>query len=86
MMLRSTTREAELATITVRSTDGREELKVDVTNVEKGELLMLQNPNYQALINSRAHLVGVANGGQRPGTLPADTSGPWSERVRCDQI
>ena len=59
MMLGSTTREVELATITVRSTDGKEELKVDVTKVEKGELLMLENPNYQALINSHAHLEGV---------------------------
>lgn len=59
MMLGSTTREVELATITVRSTDGMEELKVDVTKVEKGELLMVENPNYQALINSHAHLEGV---------------------------
>ena len=34
-------------------------MKVDVTKVEKGELLMLENPNYQALINSYAHLEGV---------------------------
>ena len=58
-MLGSTTREVELATITVRSTDGKEELKVDATKVEKGELLMLENPYYQALINSHAHLEGV---------------------------
>lgn len=77
MMLGSTTREVELATITVRSTDGMEELKVDVTKVEKGELLMVENPNYQAQF-SRAP-GGRANGGQRPETLSTDTSYPWSE-------
>ena len=59
MMLGSMTQEVELATITVWSTDGREELKVDVMMVEKGELLTLENPNHQALINSHAHLEGM---------------------------
>ena len=35
-------------------------MKVDVTKVgEKGELLMLDNPNYQVLINFHSHLGGV---------------------------
>ena len=58
-MLRSTTREVELSTIKVRSTDGNEELNVDVTKVERRELLMINNPHYQQIIESYAHLKGV---------------------------
>ena len=59
MMLGSTTREVELSTIKVRSTDGSEELNVDVTKVERRELLMIDNPHYQKIINSYDHLKGV---------------------------
>ena len=59
MMLGSTTREVELSTIKVRSTDGSEELNVDVTKVERLELLMINNLHYQKIIESYAHLKGV---------------------------
>ena len=58
-MLGSTTREVELSTIKVRSTDGNEELNVDVTKVERRELLMINNPHCQTIIESYAHLKGV---------------------------
>ena len=58
-MLGSTTREVELSTIKVRSTDGNEELNVDVTKVERRELLMINNPHYQKIVESYAHLKGV---------------------------
>ena len=60
MMLGSTTREVELSTIKVRSTDGSEELNVgDVTKVERLELLVINNLHYQKIIESYAHLKGV---------------------------
>ena len=59
MMLGSTTREVELSTIKVRSTDGSEELNVDVTKDERLELLMIINLHYQKIIEPYAHLKGV---------------------------
>ena len=59
MMLGSTTREVELSTVTVRAIDGSVELSVDVTKVEKSELLTIDNPSYQKIIDSYAHLEGV---------------------------
>ena len=59
MMLGSTTREVELSTIKVGSIAGSEELSVDVTKVERRELLMIDNPHYQKIIDSYAHLKGV---------------------------
>ena len=59
MMLGSTTREVELSTIKVGSIEGSEELSVDVTKVERRELLMIDNPHYQKIIDSFAHLKGV---------------------------
>ena len=58
MMLGSTTREVELSTIKVGSIEGSEELSVDVTKVERRELLMIDNPHYQKIIDSYAHLKG----------------------------
>ena len=59
MMLGSTTREVELSTIKVGSIEGSEEFSVDVTKVERRELLMIDNPHYQKIIDSYAHLKGV---------------------------
>ena len=50
MMLGSTTRQVELSSITVRAVDGSTEIKVDVTKVDRKELLMLDNPNYQMVL------------------------------------
>lgn len=49
----------ELSSITVRAVDGSTELKVDVTKADRKELLMVDNPNYQKIIDSYAHLQGV---------------------------
>ena len=59
MMLGSTTRQVELSSITVRAVDGSTEIKLDVTKVDRRELLMVDNPNYQKIINSYAHLQRV---------------------------
>ena len=59
MMLGSTTRQVELSSITVQAVDGGTELKVDVTKVDRKELLIVDNPNYKKIIESYAHLQGV---------------------------
>lgn len=59
MMLGATTREVELSQIEIRATDGTFSLPVEVTKVNKGELLFLANPRYQQLISRNAHLNGV---------------------------
>ena len=59
MILVSTTRQMELSSITVRAVDGSIELKVDVTKAGRKELLMVDNPNYQKIIDSYARLQGV---------------------------
>ena len=59
MMLGAVTKQVELSTITVKTLDGRFQMNVNVTKVNKRELLMLDNPNYQKLIQSYHHLKGV---------------------------
>ena len=58
MMLGSTTWQVELSSITAQAVDSSTELKVDVTEVDRKELLMVDNPNYK-IIESYAHLQGV---------------------------
>ena len=59
MMLSSTTREVAISSICVGATDGSYKMKVDVTRVDRGESLMIENPHYQKLIESYNHLEGV---------------------------
>ena len=59
MMLGANTREVELSTTKVRSIEGSEALGVDITRVESGELLRINNPHNQNIIDSYAHLKGV---------------------------
>lgn len=59
MMLGRTTHEVELFTIKVRSIESSEELSMDVTRVERRELLIINNPHYQKIIDSYAYLKGV---------------------------
>lgn len=56
MMLGSTTREVSLSTITVGATDDSYKMEVEVTRVDRGNLLMMANPHYQNLIDSYSHL------------------------------
>ena len=59
MMLGSTTREVSISNIRVGATDGSYKIDVDVTRVERGNLLTIANPHYQKLIDSYNHLKGV---------------------------
>lgn len=44
MLLGASTREVELATITISDVNGKFSMPVEVTKVDKGELLLLENP------------------------------------------
>jgi hypothetical protein len=57
MMLGAVTREMELSTVNVEALDGK--CKLNVTKVDKSELLNVDNPHYQQLIAKYPHLEGV---------------------------
>lgn len=59
MLLGTSTRDVELATIEIAEINGTFSMPVEVTKVEKGELLLLDNPNYQETIERNPHLAGV---------------------------
>ena len=59
MMLGVTTREIELSTIEINGTSGKFSMKVEVTKVNKGELVFINNPRYQNMIEQNPHLKGV---------------------------
>ena len=46
MMLGSVTRKMEVSAINVKAVDGNFNINVKVTKVEKGNLIMIDNPNY----------------------------------------
>ena len=50
-MLGAATHEVQLSTLKVHSIKGSEKLSVDVTRVERGELLRINNPHYQTIID-----------------------------------
>lgn len=59
MLLGASTREVELATITISDVNRKFSMPVKVTKVYKGELLILENPKYQEVIARNPHLSGV---------------------------
>ena len=59
MMMSSATKRVEVYSFEVSNTQGTFNLKVDVTKVEKKELLSLPNPKYKEIINKFEHLRGV---------------------------
>lgn len=59
MLLGTSTREVELATIEIGDVNGKFKMAVEVTKVDKGELLFLDNPNYEETIAKNPHLSGV---------------------------
>ena len=56
IMISSATRRVEVYSFEVSSTQGTSNLKVDVTEVEKRELLSLPNPMYKETISKFEHL------------------------------
>ena len=59
MLLGTSTREAELVTIEIGDVNGKFTMPVEVTKVDKGELLFLDNPNYEETIAKNPNLSGV---------------------------
>ena len=59
MILGTTTQEMEQQTITMKGISEQFSMLIEVTKVEKGELVLLDNLNYQDLIHSYRHLEGV---------------------------
>ena len=59
MLLGTSTREVELVTIEIGDVNGKFAMPVEVTKVDKGELLFLDNPNYEETIAKNPHLSGV---------------------------
>ena len=59
MMLGVTTRQVEICSINIRALNDDFALNVDVTRVDKRELLVMENPRYQQLLELHPHLRGV---------------------------
>ena len=56
MLLRTSTREMEMVTIEICDVNGKSSMPVEVTKVDKRELLFLDNPNYEETIAKNPHL------------------------------
>ena len=59
MLMASATARMEIFKTTVSSMSGDYSLDVNLTKVNRGELLSLENPRYEQLIKSYSHLRGV---------------------------
>ena len=59
MLMASTTARMEVFKSTVSSRSGDYKLEVNLTKVNRGELLSLENPQYEQLMKSYSHLKGV---------------------------
>ena len=59
MLLGASTREVELGFVTISDVNRKFSMPVEVTKVDKGELLFLENPKYQEVIKRNPHLSGV---------------------------
>jgi hypothetical protein len=71
MMLGAVTREMELSTINVQSVESDFNINVNVTKVEKPQLLQVDNPNYPQLIANYPHLREITmNENDRKPKLP----------------
>ena len=59
MMMQATSKEIEVHDLTIRNTAGDYTLNVEVTKVDRGVLLSLDNPKYERLTRHYSHLQGV---------------------------
>ena len=59
MMLGSTITKVEIYNVKVKSIDGDFTMDVNVTKVDKPQLMHLDNPNYETLLKNHSHLNGV---------------------------
>ena len=59
MMMQATSKEIEVHNLTIRNTAGDFTLNVEVTKVDRGALLSLDNPKYETLTTNYSHLKEV---------------------------
>ena len=59
MMMQATSKEIEVHDLTIQNTAGDFTLNVEVTKVDRGVLLSLDNPKYERLTRHYSHLQGV---------------------------
>ena len=59
MMMQATSKEIEVHNLTTRNTAGDFTLNVEVTKIDRGVLLSLDNPKYESLTTHYSHLQGV---------------------------
>lgn len=59
MLITSQVTKLEMYDARIESLDGSFSMEVKLTKVHKGELLTVDNPKYQELINSYDHLKGI---------------------------
>jgi hypothetical protein len=59
MMLGSTTTRVEIYTASIKSLDRKFEFEIEMSKVDKPELMKLNNPNYAHLLERYKHLKGA---------------------------
>ena len=59
MLLGTSTREVELITFKIGDVNGNFAMPEEVMKVDKGELLFLDNPNYEETIANNPHLIKI---------------------------
>lgn len=59
MMTQTTTREIEIHEVVIKSLLGKFQLRTEVTKVNRGVLLILENPGYKDMVSQCHHLKGV---------------------------
>ena len=59
MMYGATTKEVEIATIKAKAVENQFALDINITKVNKGHLLTLENPRYEQILSHYPHLQGV---------------------------
>lgn len=79
MLLGTSTREVELAMIEISDINRKFSMPVEVTRVDKGELLFLENPKYREMIARYPHFsVGSRNERSGHEVSPTSTLNTWS--------
>ena len=59
MMLGSTTQKVEIYSVTLGTTANKYHMNIDLTKVNKLQLLKVENPNYEKVLSNYEHLKGV---------------------------
>lgn len=80
MFLGASSREVELATINISDLNQKFSMPVQVTKVDKGELLFLENPKYQVIARN-PHLSGFVMNDNQPVFMQSFNKHPKQTRA-----